>query len=972
MFALIPSLPWSCLALGFLFAVIMDQFARRRRVDRDTGDYWSRVVLWCLFPLAVLLFFSWLSRSLGSGYGLYIDQSAGAEVIDHWVPRLFGAGFAQSIGLGGLGVIVDYWVVLILPFVYWACVLSILLSANPGDRQAARWIAGGVGFVNSRYWLVSLVLLPAILIGYGANVLNDVDYRYPAAVWATLSVSVLTLFGLAFSAGQQLAIEIPLVESEGLLAVGVQPWPELMRAAGFDLDTLAEWPKDQIPVRIFGEPAAHNLATRLEAMGSRNVAPELIEAIAALIRRVPRGSDGHGAIRVLFGPENCGQMEAFSLMACLLHQQNQTISVIITPHDAPELAARLQSWMTKAAPQSLAVIDYGELPMNAMIWVVDAEILSDHLLPKLKDSARNLARIGLVAWWQLHEYSGVMAANLWAITRRLHRLLRIYGREDLRTLVLLHSASDSAQSSDFVRRLLPHAQIEHCFTHVPARRFLPIALHRLHVSDPTQATPQFQFFRATLASIEGNWPTELTPPEYASADEVTQFRAQSAHDRSVCDLLAADVQRAGAQLVDVRPDNVLALPEQLSQGGRAARGMTQHHVGVLRLGAMNPYVNYLLDSLSKSGRFTASRRLICAKSAAAIVKRHLLLGLNEMPETRDGLLQNALWDQQTVDETLRDLSRQGMLDKREVRYLDDRNRLCLDFEYRSRQTPSMEYTPLDTVGLKLIGVREPAGGSRTSGIRLRVDPERLLIMAYPGRVFMQRGQRYRINDWSSVDEVQRHGELECRRDDQCRMTWRRHTSTVYKIKPLLGQTEIGIGRRGRLMRLAVELEYDEEFKGCIEWTADPCKHWMEKVQPSFFRTIANHPFKTKAVLLRLLSEPVNPNALPSLCQALRQVLPVHLGVEEDALAVVGLYGENRIRNDDIFGMAMVDLYPGGIGVVEAVCDDNGFWLNVLQSTRDWMEDCDEAAFKLHPLAAAAMADHLPEPQAALDLLNQIL
>lgn len=237
---------------------------------------------------------------------------------------------------------------------------------------------------------------------------------------------------------------------------------------------------------------------------------------------------------------------------------------------------------------------------------------------------------------------------------------------------------------------------------------------------------------------------------------------------------------------------------------------------------------------------------------------------------------------------------------------------------------------------------------------------------------MHQGQRYRINDWSSVEAVVQSGELECRREDQCRVTWRRHASTLYSIEALNGESEVAIGRQGRLLRLAIELSYEEEVTGRIEWTADPCQHSMEKIQQTYIQAIANKPFKTRALVLRLLTAPQNANELPSLCQALRHVLPVHLGVEEDALAVVGLNGENRIQGDEAFGVAIVDLYPGGIGLVEAIRDDNAFWLNLLQSTRDWMQNCREERFKQHPLTFAASADQPPQPQAALNLLRQIL
>jgi hypothetical protein len=942
--------PELLLVLGAAWGLGLDRLARLRRLDRDTGDYWRRIATWVLYPLAGLLLLSWLSRSLGGWPGLYWDQAAGA--------------YSRF-----------YWGLLLAPFALWASALLAGLFVQPGRSDAARWLAGGIGFRNTRHWLLGQALLLAALLGFNWSALGGGAGAYPAALWSSLAVAALTLAGLAYSAGRAqpiaAAVEAAAAKAGACAPLNLKPWPELMAAAGLQAQTLAEWPATKAAPKALRDSAARNLASRLSALGAQGVAPELIEAMAALLRRTPPGNDGYGAVRVVFAPDDCGQTEALAVIASLLDRQSHTLSLVIMPQNAAAMAERLQSWLPEAKSRIVA-LDYGELPEDAAIWVVDAEILSDYLLPRLKDSPRSLARIGLVAWWQLHEYSGVQAANLWAITRRLHRLLRMHGREDLRTLALLRAAADSAQASDFVRRLLPHADVQSVRVHVPPRWAKPVSLHILQAQDNASEPRQYLLLRAAAASVAGQWPTAVAQPDFVTASEFAQFRGQTANAATLGEQLLASPAAAGVWLLQAQPADLLALPELLSQGGRAAPSLARHHVGILP--PANPYMAYLLETLGQRRGFNDSRRLICAESCSAIIQRHLLLGLNELPETRDGLLQNALWEQKEVDETLRYLARQGRLSQTGVRYLNGNNRLSIDFEYRSREAPDDQFRPLDTVGLNLIKVRERAGGGREDGIRLRVDPERLLIMAYPGRVFMRKGQRYRINDWSSLEAAEQSRELECRQEDQSRLTWRRHASILYSIEPWAGADEIAFARQGRLKRRKVELTYEEEVTGRIEWSADPLQHRMDKMQLfRYAKPIFSKPFKTSAIVLRWLKEPEDANALPSLCQALRHVLPVHLGVEEDAVAIVSLNGENRIQGEEAFGLAIVDLYPGGgIGVVKAVADDDALWLNLLQSTHDWLEACQAETLQQHPLARAAGADQPPQPQAALSLLRQIL
>src|SRR4029077_15134962 len=97
-------------------------------------------------------------------------------------------------------------------------------------------------------------------------------------------------------------------------------------------------------------------------------------------------------------------------------------------------------------------------------------------------------------------------------------------------------------------------------------------------------------------------------------------------------------------------------------------------------------------------------------------------------------------------------------------------------------------------------------------------------------------------------------------------------------------------------------------------------------------------FDTRAVVLTFPNE-LDPSALASLPQTSRDLLPVHLGVEEDALEVVPLKGDVMVQKRRAYGVAIVDLYPGGIGLVDAISDDNAMLIQLFQAAEDWLENC---------------------------------
>jgi hypothetical protein len=236
------------------------------------------------------------------------------------------------------------------------------------------------------------------------------------------------------------------------------------------------------------------------------------------------------------------------------------------------------------------------------------------------------------------------------------------------------------------------------------------------------------------------------------------------------------------------------------------------------------------------------------------------------------------------------------------------------------------------------------------------------------------GDRYRIREWDSVEHVRRVKSLECERDNRHSTTWRVRNSSVFGIEP--SEAPVAVGRRRHLARFTASLTYEEEVTGVIRLEPNLTTGDIPKPDISEFARELHHSFATRALLL-CFSDPEDPVALGSLAETMRHLLPVHLGVEEDALEVVPLTGEAMVSRR--YGLAIVDLYPGGIGLVDAIRDDNTFLLELLQWAEDWLSHCPcnsgagcPRCLRSPSHKATTMHRQPPSRKAALDLLRQVV
>lgn len=952
--------------LGFAAVAIVTYYlfqlwARGRSRGRDSAVYWTRVVAWSglLLGLAGLISaaFELWPRAWDSGYHAYLDLVA-------------NRGAAPS-----------YLIALAVPFGVWLLVLAVGLRRAEGDRESARWLAGGIGYSPSRVWVLVFALPLMAILGLALPRLGTGPGGFPGFTWSTLAVLALSLFGVALSSGTEPARtgrRRPLAAAESALPA----WPASLEERGVDLERLASWPATTNG-RDEADDTSGELAERLRVLAVSGVAPELVEAVERTIRPFVLREEAGGPITLLYAPADCGQVEAVGAAAALLAERFHQSTLVVTPSGAAELTARLARWSTPEQ-RPVKVGSRGELDLLAPIWVVDAQALSDRLLADLKGRPRTIHRIGLVVWWELDAYTGVRAANLWAISRRLHRLIRAHGRSDVRTLALLRRTPyPHAQIGKFVRTLLPHDFDKEAEVFVDRRFPRTVELYRLQghrrlfADAAAQAIAERSRHPGLIAakvSVEAGWPTHLALSEEVTdsdSGEILQGLQRREAGRSG---LRTERIEAGASIAHLTADRVLSLTDDLSQGGRACPESAVHHVGITV--DPNPYLAFLVASLAAgeaAAGLRSSRRLICAEAQPGVIRNHLLLALSELPATHHDLLKDFRWDVQEIRSTLETLADRQELQREEVRYLWNRD-LEIQYLYQSRQPPQLSRRPLGSVGSDLVEVRDPdAGQDPSEGVRLLVDRERLVIEAYPHRVFYWGGNRFRVAEWQSR-EVAERGFVACHREDELARTWRWHEPSILELSGRPSWARLGQSG-SPILRSAIPVVYEERVEGALRVVVDLSAGTETPQLLELDRELGSE-FSTSALVLAF-QDAAEPVALLSLCQALREVLPVHLGVEADTLELVPL-PKDSVRGMDRDGLALVDLHPGGVGLVDALQGDDAFLLQVLAWTREWLERCacdsDPGcpACLQTPSALTVSTALRPQRAAALDLLARVL
>ncbi len=923
-------LPWlmpvAVVVVAALCGVAAQAVLRSRDGSFDTGELWARM-LSVVGVLGVAVWLSTMAESFQrvwvSGWHFLFDRVRS----DWWA----------------------YPAALALPLVAWLVVIGVSLAPRMAPSEG-QWVAGTVGRPATRRWLLAAAAVPALLVWVGGVRLNEGASGYPAATWTTTALTAVTLIFLAFS-GRRHPL-VPAQEPEEAVAdplPALPGWFEAMRGAGIALHLIATF-RPRLSPRTVRTQGAIDLELEVDRGNAGRIAPELTELFAGLLgSKQLRGSRAALAL----APDGCGQVELLAHTARELFLLGNEATLVIVPRPDRELVRHIERALPEFLDGQVSQLDSGVdvPPDRAFVWIVDAQTLSERFLEHLRQSSV-ADRIGLVVWWGLDAYTGVFAANVWAIARRFHRLM-VRRRPDVRTIVLARDSPHAdAQMGAFVRRLLPYEFPDNAQARVEQGPSRDVSVYRLdgHADRFSRSTDEqwpppdrrLVSLVAALASLEAGWPT-FADAHGDVQDEERRDVIESREGTPIGANIMPGPEVAGARIRAMEDGELLALPAIVGQGGRASRPGIPHNVGITV--TENPYASFVAERLgSQRTPAFGAKRLVAADHQASIVERHLLAAIRERPDVEAKLRASFSWEDQVIQRTLENLYKDGQLSRETVRYLEldpaMRPRPRGDFRYRNLLPPA-DPRPLDSVGNRLVAVRDPAAANRDDkGVRMRVDPERVTIQAYPGRVFMSGGERYRIRDWTDA-QLREVGWLECQRDARVGRTWRVREATVAAIglRPGHAPVDFRPARAVQMTRASVDVTYRESVSGAV-WLETDLTTGRRSVGMTDQHVPVQMPeaFPTSGLVLYFHPEP-DWTELSALALALSYVLPVHIGVEQDALEVVPVHSESLAgpaAPTVISGVVIVDLYPRGIGLVKAVGDDQALLLDVLTHARDWL------------------------------------
>ena len=854
----------------------VDFLARRRHPD--TAALWARTLALC--------------GALGVTFWLHLVTER------LWMAKGYGAHLlsdrASYLGNGDL----DHALAAVVPACIWAVgslVAALFMSPDPA---AGRWLVGGISYSGSRWWLAFLCGPLILLIGISWFSLTGPPMGFPAGIWTLLWCTLWSLLSAAASAPAPEAVA-ELKEEPAARA----DWVEAMREKGFAFTTLGNVP---------AEPAAAETA-----------ANQVRESAARLFR-----DDGARAAFLLRSSDEGRQFD-FVGAAIDRAALSRLRTLVITPGDAGEVCSRLQ--------ERLAEVRVGRVPWrgplgtSSEVIVVEADVASDRLALLLEP--RRAARVGLVVWWDAHRYSGVLAANVWALSRRIDRLIRARAHSDTRTLVCARrDRQAAAEAGSFLHRLFAY-KLEPSRTvdllspsHAPARLHL-LDSHTTFTRG-ARALPDLAAHMAAVtaaASADAGFPTHHRPTTLETDDEIEQAWATvSPRGRNH---LSAD--RSDVSVGEATTEDIVALPTRLSSLS-GTRVTTQREIVLVR--PRNPYLRWRTeqlvgDALMKGPGFTP--RLVGAKGHPRIVARHLLLALQEMPDVKRKLEKAAFMDPDVLQEALGRLARDGQLVQTEVLYVEA-GAVQRDVHYRNQSGARRSAGSLRVVDQDAIPIKELGGDEEHEIVRAWVEPRRLPIEAYPGRVFSSEGRRYRVESWSGGD-AERLGRVECRRESRAVRTWRIGVSELRRVE--LSATEELVQGGTRLMRGMATVRFHEDVNGWISEEVDLVTG--ETTETAQFGEPIRAEFETQALLLGFPRGTGREGAV-SIAEILRHVLPVHVRVEADAVALVPI---SSVMWEAGATVAVVDTFPGGIGLVDDLFADGPLLFEVLSAAHAWLAAC---------------------------------
>lgn len=847
-----------------------------RRGHSDTAATWARSLAIC-GVLAIILFLHLVSESM-------------------WSTR----GFERHLlaDRAGYGLPLEAHVVAaVVPALLWGVGSLVSAVALSPDPSSGRWLVGGISYSGSRVWLAWMAVPIGLLIAISWYFLTGPPMGFPAGVWTLLWCAFWSLLSAAMSG--------PGRDSE---AVGeddreVVDWLEAMREQGFTLTTLGVVPSEG----AIADGASERARARVEQLF---------------------GDEGAGTALLVRSSDEGRQFD-FVASAANRAAMGRLRTLVITPAGGSEACCRLQE---RLGELRVGVIPRrGPLGASPDVMVAEADVVSDRL--ELILEPRRAARVGLLVWWDAHRYSGVLAANVWALSRRVQRLVRARAHSDTRTLICARrDRQAAAEAQSFLHRLFPYRLDASSTVNLSSPSHASARLHLLDTHGAFAAAvrglPDLAAHPAAVtaaASAQLGFPTHHRPTGMETDDEVGQAWSEIAPTTT----RSLSPDRADVSIGEATTEDVVALPNRLSS--LTGTRVTSHRELVL-VRPRNPYLRWRTeglqaDALLKGPGFTP--RLVGAKGHARIVERHLLLALQEMPDVKRSLEKAAFMDEPVLRGTLRSLAKDGQLVQTEVLYVRG-GTVQRDVHYRNQGGTRRSTGSLRVVDHDAVPIEELGGEEDHEIVRAWVDPRRLPIEAYPGRVFCTEGRRYRVESWTEAD-VRRGARIECRIESRAVRTWRIGVSELRRTE--LRASEELVQSRGRLRRGIAKVRFHELVNGWITEETDLVTGTTTETEQ--FCDPITAEFDTMALLLGF-PEDVTIHGAIGVAEAMRHVLPVHVRVEADAVAIVPM---PSAMGDRGAGVAVVDTFPGGIGLVDDLFADGPLLFEMLAEAHAWLAAC---------------------------------
>jgi hypothetical protein len=942
---------------GALVTWWLDRYVRTARSDGDSEGFWTTIACGVGWLGAAHVVSRWIESGSDRWWQSGIHLQFDLVCPEDWAyPSALGISVACWAGL-----------------VAWQVGVVGVSASRPR-------VFGSCSDVVSRRWVLCFAIIPIQALLLGALRLDQGVYSFPAGTWAMLVLFTLSVIALGLSVPADpdgveeadagvLAGDLDRTEPEGLTVT----WERGMAMEGVQLREIAAW--EATPHTAALDPSAERQYKRMTRSDVGPIAPDVLNAVA----KVQQQTDDGAAVLVL-APDGCGQLEVVVDTAQQQYRRAGTATLVIVPRLTTAVIESFARWVPGA--EGLATLRQGDgLPGGtSWLWLIDAQGLSDWGLTQFSASTA-VQRLGGLVWWDLHAYTGVYAANVWALSRRLHRITEALVRPEMRTFVFMRSPSSAdAQGTAFVRRMLPYTFGKDRVVTVSPTFAQDVRVylwegHDARFADGAHASePEAQYRDALLvaahASTSLGWSTVVDPPPGLTDGEVqTVYGLRVSETRRLGEVVTGDAAGSEVRIRSIADAEVLALPRMVMQGGRRCRAKRGHHVLVRR--PTNPYAAYWIEQggwQAEAG--PADRRLVAAQGQPEIVERHLMAALYEREGTTSDLARSMLLKTATVERTLDRLYRRGDVSRTEVRRVTPSGELHREYAYKSRLPNPTQPRPLDCVGRTLIEVCEPGVAETDEQVRLRVDRERVTMQAYPGRVFVADGGRYRIEPWTAAELAA--GTIRCQPESRWQSTWRIRRSAVTELKVRPGTTPAILEHGGQhlLTRMSVTVQYRETVEGVRVHEEIPATqgvdqrtlHWVEACG-------MEAPFATSALVLGINPAP-DPAVAAALALALAYVIPVHVGIEEAALEVVPL--QRRLVDGGggapIDGVALVDLYPSGVGFVEALEVDDPLIRKLLTEVYRWLGDrAGQEALTQAPLAHCIPASR--DYQSAVQVLG---